>query len=161
MRNIPALAPAKICRRHGALIVGTSRRTTSRFSRLQEGHARELPARRGLHVADEAKSHAAALILNKSVDTDTLIAEPSPTSPRASPTADPLLRHHPRRGRLTTAEKAAESEGIHFNIQAFNARNRSNGPAPAFLRRRASTRQTGPLRRDVSLARVNSHQLLH
>ena len=62
-------------------------------------------------VADEAKSHAAALILNKSVDTDTLIAEAlADVAKGKSYTQTRFFDTIPVVVGWTTAEKAAQGE---------------------------------------------------
>ncbi|MBX3351920.1 MAG: methyl-accepting chemotaxis protein [Phycisphaeraceae bacterium] len=80
-------------------------------------------------VADEAKSHAAHLMLNGSVDTDALVAEAVAQVAAGRPyTQTRFFDTIPVVVGWTTAEKAAQREGIEFYIQAFNARNKSNEP---------------------------------
>ncbi|MGP1309229.1 MAG: methyl-accepting chemotaxis protein [Phycisphaerales bacterium] len=80
-------------------------------------------------VADEAKTHAAGLMLDGSVDRETLIAEAIAGVAKGVPyTESRFFQTIPVVVGWTTAEKAAARENIEFHIQAFNARNAKNQP---------------------------------
>lgn len=109
-------------------------------------------------VADEAKSHAAHLMLNGSVDTDTLIAEAVSEVASGKPyTQTRFFETIPVVVGWTTAEKAAEREGIEFHIQAFNARNKSNEPKHGTFEATLLTDLERQIKGggDLSLSRVN------
>jgi len=81
-------------------------------------------------VADEAKTHAAELMMNGSVDRDQLIAEAVADASRGKPyTESRFFETIPVVVGWTTAEKAATRENIEFHVQAFDARNPKNEPA--------------------------------
>jgi methyl-accepting chemotaxis protein len=82
-------------------------------------------------VADEAKNHASELMLNGSIDMDTLLKEAAEGAAKGRPyTESRFFETIPVVVGWTVAENAAERENIEFHIRAFDARNPKNTPAP-------------------------------
>jgi methyl-accepting chemotaxis protein len=80
-------------------------------------------------VADEAKTHAAELMMNGSIDRDALVKEAVAQVAQGKPYSETrFFETIPVVVGWTTAEKAATRENIEFHIRAFQARNAKNQP---------------------------------
>ena len=80
-------------------------------------------------VADEAKTHAAELMMNGSIDRDALVKEAVEQVAKGTPYNETrFFETIPVVVGWTTAEKAATRENIQFHIRAFQARNAKNEP---------------------------------
>ncbi|MEY3026312.1 MAG: hypothetical protein RLZZ238_1209 [Planctomycetota bacterium] len=86
-------------------------------------------------VADEAKNHASELFLQKSIATEELMAELQESVSKGGDYSDSrFFQTIPVVVGWQTADEAAKKEGIHFQIAAFDARNKKNEPEAGSFR---------------------------
>lgn len=84
-------------------------------------------------VADEAKNHASHLLSIDAIDVDSLLTEAATHMEAGGDYADTrFFETIPVVVGWTTAQQAADKEGITFNVRAFEARNRKNEPDSEF-----------------------------
>ncbi len=86
-------------------------------------------------VADEAKNHASALYMSKSIATDELMKELQADLAKGRDyTTSRFFQTIPVVTGWTTAQDAAKKENIEFRVSAFEARNKKNEPEAGSFR---------------------------